>query len=245
MANSSVSPIEQFRNSPFGVINFRIRRGKLAQSPPRNTQENRRVYDLLLEHLAVLCREKRCSIRDEPHKVAHEVFGQPMTPSRAWEALIRSFETQHLALVEKEEPIRLSIAFARGRMYAMAYDERVALRRVMTGDAAKHRSQQFAAERVANGGEVEFFNSNSWQRVRFEVLAECAGCCQLCGRSYRDHGVMLEVDHIKPRSRFPSLVLDKSNLQVLCFDCNRGKSNRDTTDWRATPANDDPQDEVA
>ena len=245
MANQVVSLPDSFANSPFGVMRKnRNRRGKIYFPPP-NTRENERVFNLMMEHLFLLCRRAGAGRTTDPAGASERVFGQRLTPSSAWSALIEDFETVHAGLVAAEEPIRLSIAFARGRIYAMGRDERVALKRAMTGDAANHRSQQYAAERAANGGEIEFFNSNSWQRVRFEVLADCSGCCQLCGRSYREHGVMLEVDHIKPRSRFPSLALDKSNLQVMCHDCNRGKSNRDTTDWRATPANDDPQEEVA
>ena len=40
------------------------------------------------------------------------------------------------------------------------------------------------------------------------------------------------VDHIKPRSRYPALELTLTNLQVLCNDCNMGKSNDDETDFR-------------
>ena len=42
----------------------------------------------------------------------------------------------------------------------------------------------------------------------------------------------MHVDHIKPRSTHPHLSLDESNLQVLCDDCNVGKSNRYEDDWR-------------
>jgi X-X-X-Leu-X-X-Gly heptad repeat protein len=42
----------------------------------------------------------------------------------------------------------------------------------------------------------------------------------------------LHVDHIKPRSLYPARALDPENLQVLCRDCNLGKSNKDATDWR-------------
>jgi 5-methylcytosine-specific restriction endonuclease McrA len=42
----------------------------------------------------------------------------------------------------------------------------------------------------------------------------------------------LNVDHIKPRRRFPELSLDPDNLQVLCGNCNTGKGSWDTTDWR-------------
>ena len=45
-------------------------------------------------------------------------------------------------------------------------------------------------------------------------------------------GIKLNVDHIKPRKKYPKLALDVDNLQVLCNECNHGKGNRDDTDWR-------------
>lgn len=77
----------------------------------------------------------------------------------------------------------------------------------------------------------DFYSSLVWRELRFRALKRNDGRCELCGRSKHD-GVILHVDHIKPRSRFPMLALTESNLQVMCDDCNLGKGNRDTTDWR-------------
>jgi 5-methylcytosine-specific restriction endonuclease McrA len=79
---------------------------------------------------------------------------------------------------------------------------------------------------------TEFYKSDAWRALRFLALKASDGCCCLCGRSNRGHGIILHVDHIKPRSRYPALALTLSNLQVLCEDCNMGKGNRDDTDWR-------------
>ena len=54
----------------------------------------------------------------------------------------------------------------------------------------------------------------------------------MCGRSPKVHGIILHVDHIKPRSKYPELELDITNLQILCEDDNLGKSNRYETDYR-------------
>ena len=51
-----------------------------------------------------------------------------------------------------------------------------------------------------------------------------------CGRSAQHDGVLLEVDHIVPRSHGGTNAMD--NLQTLCRKCNQGKSNRDSTDSR-------------
>jgi 5-methylcytosine-specific restriction endonuclease McrA len=45
----------------------------------------------------------------------------------------------------------------------------------------------------------------------------------MCGRDRYD-GVKLEVDHIIPVLKGGSD--DISNLQTLCFDCNRGESDK-------------------
>jgi 5-methylcytosine-specific restriction endonuclease McrA len=42
----------------------------------------------------------------------------------------------------------------------------------------------------------------------------------------------LQIDHIKPRSKYPDRVLDVTNLQILCAYCNKEKYNIDETDYR-------------
>lgn len=80
----------------------------------------------------------------------------------------------------------------------------------------------------------EFLSSYEWRRLRMDVLVEHGARCQCCGQSAKD-GIVIHVDHIKPRRLFPELALDRSNLQVLCEVCNHGKGNWDQTDWRPEP----------
>lgn len=77
----------------------------------------------------------------------------------------------------------------------------------------------------------EFYSSTKWKELRFIALQQSGGRCTLCGASAHD-GVQLHVDHIKPRSKYPHLAYDLGNLQILCSDCNLGKSNFDETDFR-------------
>ena len=58
--------------------------------------------------------------------------------------------------------------------------------------------------------------------VRVSVLHRDGYKCLFCGCSAKQ--VQLEVDHIIPFSQGGSN--DPSNLQTLCFDCNRGKGAR-------------------
>lgn len=76
----------------------------------------------------------------------------------------------------------------------------------------------------------DFYSSQSWRKARYEALRVCSGRCVLCGNPPGKYS--LHVDHIKPRSQRPDLALDVTNLQVLCRDCNMGKGNTDSIDWR-------------
>lgn len=76
----------------------------------------------------------------------------------------------------------------------------------------------------------EFLSSYEWRALRMRVLIRCGARCQCCGQSAKD-GVVIHVDHIKPRRKYPELALEESNLQVLCEVCNHGKGNWDETNW--------------
>lgn len=77
---------------------------------------------------------------------------------------------------------------------------------------------------------ADFYLTREWRELRYKALQANEGRCQCCGRTPA-HGIVLHVDHIKPKSKFPHLALTLTNLQVLCADCNIGKSNKDETDW--------------
>ena len=88
------------------------------------------------------------------------------------------------------------------------------------------------------GSNKSFYKSREWLELRYRVLRVYKAKCMCCGRTPHDRGVIVHVDHIKPRSKYPKLELDFDNMQVLCAACNCGKSNIDNTDWRALSNND-------
>ena len=64
--------------------------------------------------------------------------------------------------------------------------------------------------------------------IRYNVLTRAKHRCELCGISADLKP--LDVDHIVPRSKGGSD--DESNLQALCYTCNRSKNNKDDSDFR-------------
>lgn len=92
----------------------------------------------------------------------------------------------------------------------------------------KSKGTNLPAKRPSEDG---FYKSLEWRSLRYLVLKNCGGRCMCCGNR-PSGGIVLHVDHIKPRKTHPHLALALDNLQVLCSDCNIGKGGWDSTDWR-------------
>lgn len=90
-------------------------------------------------------------------------------------------------------------------------------------DAREYASSE---SKYRRGMGSDFYTTKEWRSLRHAFLSSSDGKCTLCGRSRKVHGCAMHVDHIKPRSKFPHLELDVNNLQLLCEDCNIGKSNK-------------------
>ncbi len=94
---------------------------------------------------------------------------------------------------------------------------------------------------VLNPARVRFIQSaaftrcDAWMRLRYDFMRDHEGLCRCCGRGAAD-GNRINVDHVLPRRTHPQLALAYGNLQILCSACNRGKGNRDRTDWRFRPS---------
>ena len=81
--------------------------------------------------------------------------------------------------------------------------------------------------------QANFYSSQAWRELRYQVLDRDNHRCACCGASpAHDPNIVLHVDHIKPRSKYPELAWDINNLQILCAACNLGKSNLSQRQWR-------------
>lgn len=72
-----------------------------------------------------------------------------------------------------------------------------------------------------------FVASDAWKEVRAKAIALYGAVCMKCGSQDK-----IQVDHVKPKSRFPDLSLDISNLQILCWGCNKDKGFYKYDDYR-------------
>ena len=58
-------------------------------------------------------------------------------------------------------------------------------------------------------------------KERAEVIHSAHGRCQMCGKTVEKHGIVLVVDHKKPRDW--NGTNDRDNLWAICEECNAGK----------------------
>src|SRR5258708_5315977 len=119
------------------------------------------------------------------------------------------------------------------RASPMSFERRRKMKRwkVTEKDRLKAAQKRFFRKQKSKPVIPEFYKSEEWIQARYAALKRSNGHCQCCGAG-PEHGAVLNVDHIKPRKRYPDLALEVSNLQVLCAKCNKGKGGRDQTDWR-------------
>lgn len=104
----------------------------------------------------------------------------------------------------------------------------------LEGRLARQKASKKAKVEQANAKHKErkdFYTSDTWRSLRYQALLTHGRRCLCCGAT-PETGAVLHVDHIKPRSTHPELSMDIDNLQILCADCNLGKSNVDDTDFR-------------
>lgn len=63
--------------------------------------------------------------------------------------------------------------------------------------------------------------------IRYKIIKRSGGRCEACGISSDE--MAIDVDHIVPKNKGGSN--DESNLQALCYKCNRQKRDTDDTDF--------------
>jgi 5-methylcytosine-specific restriction endonuclease McrA len=103
--------------------------------------------------------------------------------------------------------------------------------RIQKAEAAKRqpkvtaRLEELARERQKKIEDANaFYASPEWRLLRQKVIEQHGRVCQECGRHITDD-FDVTVDHVNPRSIYPSQGFDVSNLRVLCRSCNAKKGN--------------------
>ncbi len=82
--------------------------------------------------------------------------------------------------------------------------------------AGREKQRKVMENDIKNG------TGNEWLKIRFMILRKDGFACKYCGRRAKD-GVILEIDHIQPKSKGGLWRID--NLFTVCSECNQGKKD--------------------
>lgn len=141
------------------------------------------------------------------------------------EGRLEGKDFRRLAKFRMADPSKVKLVSSFG-VYAGEYNENG------WGQTEAYRPTLSASKNgIAHASADVFYKSQEWLKLRFEILARDGRKCASCGITPNE-GAVMNVDHIKPRRKYPHLSLEPDNLQVLCSDCNAGKGNWDQTDFR-------------
>ncbi|HDR7585519.1 hypothetical protein BW899_06695 [Bacillus mycoides] len=74
---------------------------------------------------------------------------------------------------------------------------------------------------IIKGKDDDFYTKKPWRNLREQIIERDGGYCQRCLHKYGIiNSANLEVHHIKPRSKYPELQYEISNLVTVCKTCN-------------------------
>ncbi len=93
----------------------------------------------------------------------------------------------------------------------------------------KDKEERASAREESYSSRRGFCDTKEWRILRGWALEFYGEICHACGSKER-----IQVDHIKPKSKYPELAYEFDNLQVLCRACNFDKSNYHEIDYRLT-----------
>lgn len=92
--------------------------------------------------------------------------------------------------------------------------------------AERHRRDDNCSERWARQERAGDYHTAGWRRAKAKAVREHPFCAK-CGSPDR-----LEVHHIRSVRLHPELMLDESNLQVLCHACHAVETRREIEERR-------------
>jgi 5-methylcytosine-specific restriction endonuclease McrA len=161
--------------------------------------------------------------------LALEIDGMPCPMDTKPEKWVRDNFSYICFKYHEKYPVAAADANKSKRAKKMRRQQQTAERKRVAPRAIKPRTVKVAGIDVTTDA---FLSTYEWRKVRMEALKKHGPRCQCCGATPAT-GAVMNVDHIKPRKKWPSLALDVNNLQILCHECNHGKGNWDSTDWRS------------
>ncbi len=114
------------------------------------------------------------------------------------------------------------IPFNKGRNSKKSYECAVCFTRFKAYQKRKYCSIKCSSSTKIGEGNPNWIGGG-WLTVRKQILIEQDYTCQDCGLREKE---IMEVNHKLERADYPELAHDRNNLEVLCPNCHRRKTNQ-------------------
>lgn len=180
----------------------------------------------------IVRKEERTRNRSNARRLKRKAAKDKQKKIKSDNAEAREFCIKYLGL--NKYATNLAIVYAICQKYEKPVPSKDKIIKKVMVDFWRYKKGELPRAKVKYMTADEFYSSKKWIELRYIALSTYGATCCLCGASAKD-GVQIHVDHIEPRSRKPKLQYSLDNLQILCSDCNMGKSNYDSIDWRNLP----------
>lgn len=84
-----------------------------------------------------------------------------------------------------------------------------------------------------NKEQVKILTGARWRKLRKQIMQRDLYICQRC---YHKYGTIntedLQVHHIKPRTKYPELIYEPTNLVTICGTCNKQLGVKEELDFK-------------
>jgi 5-methylcytosine-specific restriction endonuclease McrA len=80
--------------------------------------------------------------------------------------------------------------------------------------------KKWRLDKYNKSSENLFYHSPEYKFLRLTVLKRDGYKCTNCGKSGSTNNA-LQLEHIKPKSLYPELIYELSNLRILCINCHK------------------------
>lgn len=78
-------------------------------------------------------------------------------------------------------------------------------------------------EELENENKINISNAYKSEKIKIELKKTHHNKCCYCEKKILDNKYATDVEHFRPKSQYPWLAYEWSNLLLSCADCNRGK----------------------
>jgi len=145
-----------------------------------------------------------------------------------WEIKLNKYfgKAKRVCLACNDLPDPLPIVYIK-KQKPLTFEQRIA--EYEKWENSQDRKKKFRHGKISKNKRT-ICNTAEWKALRVVIIEKYNNTCCCCSATGKE--AQIQVDHIKPKSKYPELAFNPDNLQLLCRRCNFAKNTLHETDYR-------------